>query len=74
MSFDWIRIPSQFKLPNKSSITFESQIQDVSTSTLFIPFVTSADGGDYYCIVWANNMASRSNIAILQFSGKMIYT
>ena len=70
MSFDWIRIPSSFKLPAKSQITFESSL-DVATSVLFIPNVTSDDAGEYYCIVWTNNKASRSNVAKLQFSGIM---
>lgn len=68
MTFDWIRIPSDFKLPDKSQITFESSL-DVATSVLFIPNVTSDDAGDYYCIVWTNNRASRSKVANLQLSG-----
>ena len=68
MSFDWIRLPSGFMLPTKSQITFESSL-DFATSVLFIPNVTRNDIGEYYCIVWANDKASRSNIAKLHFSG-----
>ena len=71
MTFDWIRIPSSFKLPHKSQITFESSL-DVATSVLFIPNVTSDDAGEYYCIVWTNDKASRSNVAKLQFSGMYV--
>ena len=72
MSVDWIRIPSKLKLPNKSLTTLESPSRDVFASTLFIPNVTSSDAGEYYCIVWANNKASRSNVAKLQFSGSYV--
>ena len=70
MSFDWIRIPSSFKLPAKSQITFESSL-DVATSVLFIPNVTSDDAGEYYCIIWTDK-PSISNFAKLQFSGSCI--
>ena len=71
MSFDWLRLPEGFKIPAKSQIIYESSL-DVATSVLFIPNVTSDDAGEYYCIVWTNNKASRSNVAKLQFSGMYV--
>jgi len=42
---------------------------DITTSTLTIPNVSSKDVGKYYCWVWANMMASQSNIATLNLAG-----
>ena len=58
-------------LPTKSKST-EVSSPTVTTSTLVIPNVTNDDVGSYYCIVWANNRASRSNEAALYFSGNSI--
>ena len=58
-------------LPTKSEST-EVSSPTVTTSTLVIPNVTSDDVGRYYCLVWANSTASRSNDVILNFSGMYI--
>ena len=55
-------------LPAKAIISLESS-SEVTTSTLVIPNVTISDVGRYYCVVWAENKASRSNIAKLLLSG-----
>ena len=58
-------------LPTKSKST-EVSSPTVTTSTLVIPNVTNDDVGSYYCIVWANNRASKSNTSMLYFSGMRI--
>lgn len=69
LSFDWKRLNAD--LPQKY-FTETKVSQNGDTSYLFIPNVTSDDVGEYYCDVWANNKASRSHFAKLQFSG--VYT
>jgi len=58
-------------LPTKANISLESS-PEVTSSTLVIPNVTNSDVGKYYCVVWAENKASRSNAANLLFSGMHI--
>ena len=71
LSFEWKRSDSD--LPQKSFIEIKYSLNGI-TNYLFIPNVTSDDAGEYYCDVWANNKASRSNIARLQFSGAYTYS
>jgi len=59
-------------LPTKSQST-EASSPTVTTSTLVIPNVTNDDVGRYYCLVWANLIASRSNEATLHFTGTDVY-
>ena len=69
LSFVWKRLNSN--LPKKHFIEVKSSLNG-TTSFLFIPNVTRGDIGKYYCDVWANNKASRSNVVRLQFSGTYI--
>ena len=55
-------------LPSKAIISLESSWK-VTISTLVIPNVTTDDVGSYYCIVWGENKASKSNVAKLLLSG-----
>ena len=59
-------------LPTKSEST-EVSSPTVTTSTLFIPNVTSDDVGRYYCLVWANRRGTQSYEAMLYFSGTFHY-
>ena len=72
VSVNWMRkdltILETMALPAKAIISLEYS-PEVTTSTLLIPNVTISDVGRYYCIVWAENKASRSNIAKLLLSG-----
>ena len=69
---NWIRkdltILETKPLPAKAIISVEST-PAVTTTTLVIPNVTISDVDRYYCIVWAENKASRSNDAKLLLSG-----
>ena len=55
-------------LPSKVYISQKSSLK-VTTSTIVIPNVTIDDVGSYYCIVWGENKASRSNAGNLLLSG-----
>ena len=66
LAFEWKRINKN--LPEKSLVS-----RNGTTSILSIPNVTSEDVGEYYCVVWANDQSSQSNIAELQFSGLSNY-
>ena len=67
LSFNWRK--SHSDLPKKHYVEIQSSLNG-TTSFLFIPNVTRNDIGEYYCDIWANNKASRSNVVMLQFSGK----
>ena len=59
----------EFKpLPSKAIISLDTSLK-VTTNTLVIPNVTANDIGSYYCVVWGENKASRSNTAKLHLSG-----
>ena len=66
LSFEWKRLNSDL---SQQSFTEMKRSLNSAISYLFIPNVTKDDEGEYYCDAWANNKASRSNIARLQFSG-----
>ena len=68
LSIYWMRDNSD--LPSKSIVMFNSS-PEVTDSTLVIPNVTESDVGQYYCVVWADTKASKSQIAQLSFSGIM---
>ena len=72
MLVNWIRkdltVWETKPLPAKAIISLDSS-SEVTTSTLMIPNVTISDVGRYYCVVWAENKATRSNIAKLLLSG-----
>ena len=55
-------------LPSKVYISKKSSLKEI-TSTIVIPNVTIDDVGSYYCIVWGENKASRSNAGNLLLSG-----
>ena len=55
-------------LPSKAIISLDTSLK-VTTNTLVIPNVTAKDVGSYYCVVWGENKASRSNTAKLLLSG-----
>ena len=55
-------------LPSKANISQKFSLK-VTTGTLVIPNVTIDDVGSYYCIVWSENKASRSNAGNLLLSG-----
>ena len=55
-------------LPVRANISLKTSPEFI-TSTLVIPNVTTNDVGAYYCLVWAENKASRSNAGKLFFSG-----
>ena len=55
-------------LPVKANVSLNISPEFI-TSTLVIPNVTTDDVGAYYCLVWAENKASRSNAGKLLFSG-----
>ena len=55
-------------LPSKAIVSLDTTLK-VITNTLVIPNVTAKDVGSYYCIVWGENKASRSNTAKLLLSG-----
>ena len=53
---------------DKSEITLSSS-GNVTTSNLIILNVTINDSGDYFCETWANDRATRSNVATLYYAG-----
>ena len=55
-------------LPSMANISQKSSLK-VITSTIVIPNVTIDDVGSYYCIVWGENKASKSNAGNLLLSG-----
>ena len=55
-------------LPVKANVSLKTSPEFI-TSTLVIPNVTDDDVGAYYCLVWGENKASRSNSAKLLLSG-----
>ena len=59
------------KLPHKYKAN-EVGTNGIVTSTLIIPNVTEEDIGNYYCLVWANNIGLRSNEGHLHYSGTYI--
>ena len=59
-------------LPSKAINSLDSSFK-VTTNTLIIPNVTDNDVGSYYCVVWGENKASRSNTAKLLLSGMYMY-
>ena len=59
-------------LPSKAIVSLESSTK-VIVSTLVIPNITTDDVGSYYCVVWGENKASRSNVAKLLLSGMYSY-
>ena len=75
MLVNWIRkdliVLNTKPLPAKAIISLEST-PEVTTSTLVIPNVTISDVGRYYCVIWAENKASRSNDAKLLLSGTYV--
>ena len=71
LSFEWKR-SNYSDLPPKSFTEMKLSLNG-TISYLFIPNVTKDDEDGYRCEAWANNLASRSNIAMLQFSGACSY-
>ena len=59
------------KLPHNYK-TNEVGSNGVVTSTLIIPNVTEEDIGNYYCLVWANNIGLRSNKGHLRYPGTYV--
>ena len=55
-------------LPVKANVSLKTSSEFI-TSTLVLPNVTVDDVGAYYCLVWGENKASRSNSAKLLLSG-----
>ena len=55
-------------LPVKANVSLKTSLE-VIISTLVIPNVSIDDVGAYYCLIWAENKASRSNAGKLLFSG-----
>ena len=53
-------------------LTIETASHGVITSTLIIPNVTEEDIGKYYCLLWANNIGLRSNMANLYYPGMIV--
>ena len=57
-------------IPKKAYPTLIPSVNE-TTSILTIPNVTNKDNDTYYCVVWANNMAVRSQSANLFLAGKV---
>ena len=55
-------------LPVKANVSLKTSPEFI-TSTIVIPNVTIDDVGTYYCLVWGEKKASRSNSAKLLLSG-----
>jgi len=70
VSIKWLK-ENTVNLPNKSIITLNSS-PAITNTTLVIPNVTENDIGGYYCIVWADSKAVKSEVAKLFFSGTYV--
>ena len=65
----WYKNNEEYKtVLDKSEITLSSS-GNVTTSNLIILNVTINDSGDYFCETWANDRATRSNVATLYYAG-----
>ena len=69
LSIEWKR-SDNLGVPVNSSHMEVFSAQQITTSTFIIPNVTKDDTGGYYCIAWIGMQASRSEKALLHYSGK----
>ena len=69
LTINWYKY-DKTPVPEKAYLTLISSVNE-TTSILTIPTVTSEDVGTYHCVVWANNMAVRSQRATLFLAGKI---
>ena len=73
LNISWYREYVPFGiLPEKCTISQLSSVE-ITTSTLIVPNVTDEDIGKYYCVVWANKLATRSKSATLYVSSTYVY-
>jgi len=73
LNISWYRehFPSEI-LPQKCT-TSQLSSEEITTSTLIVPNVTDEDNGKYYCVVWANKLATRSKSATLYVSSMCMH-
>ena len=72
IKIDWYSENEWQNLPSKVIISEEHTTERV-TSILFIPHVTLEDEGGYFCAVKIGRVTTRSNIAYLKQTSKLVF-